>query len=140
MRLSTCNGEKIEVSKELNLKKLLIAFGFGYKSSDQKEIFKQTNLVAKLLLECRDLRITNSVYDLMMVAEGKYGGIICGGKIWDHIAPEIIIKEAGGEYSDFFGKPLGYSNPLADLDKQYSIFSAAPEIHKKLQDIINKNA
>ena len=32
-------------------------------------------------------------------------------KQWDTCAPEIILREAGGELSDLFGRPLRYNAP-----------------------------
>lgn len=31
-------------------------------------------------------------------------------KQWDTCAPEVILREAGGRFSDLFGEPLGYNN------------------------------
>lgn len=37
-------------------------------------------------------------------------------KLWDTCAPSIILHEAGGRLSDFFGRPLNYRGELAHLD------------------------
>lgn len=135
---ATCNGEKIQVTKEADLANKLIAFGFGYRAHDRTSLIKQTNLVANLLTSFRDIRISNSVFDWLMVAEGKYGGVLGGGKIWDHVALEIIIKEAGGEYTLFSGEPLNYSGAFDKLNQDYDICAGAPVLHKKLLEIIKQ--
>ena len=101
---------------------------------------KKPNVLAEIVLNIRNLRCSNSAFDLVMIAEGKYGGLLNRtSKIWDNVAQHIIIEEAGGLYTDFFGKPIDYSNPLTK-DKTNFTFCAAPKVlHEKLRSIINNH-
>ena len=74
-----------------------------------------------------------------MVAKGKFGGYLNRtSKIWDNVAQQILIEEAGGVYSDFFGKPIDYTNPLTRANDNFTVCAAPPALHKQLQDIIHK--
>jgi myo-inositol-1(or 4)-monophosphatase len=73
----------------------------------------------------------------MMVAAGKYGAYLNRtSKIWDNIAPQIIIEEAGGIFTDFFGQKIDYSDPLEKADQNFTMCTAAPALHQELQKII----
>ena len=75
----------------------------------------------------------------MYVAEGRYGGRInLASKIWDNVAPQIIIEESGGIYTDFFGKSVDYTNPLMKVNENFTFCAAAPKLHKQLQHIIHQ--
>jgi myo-inositol-1(or 4)-monophosphatase len=75
----------------------------------------------------------------MMVAEGAYGGWICqSSHIWDCVAPQLIIEEAGGTFTDFFGRPMDYSDPLKRTGQNFTQCAAPPTIYRQLQQIINK--
>ncbi|MGP3911904.1 inositol monophosphatase family protein [Nonomuraea sp. 10N515B] len=42
------------------------------------------------------LRGSNSAFDIAMVARGRYGAFLNRtSKIWDNVAPQIIVEEAG---------------------------------------------
>lgn len=57
----------------------------------------------------------------------------------DNAATQILIEEAGGICTDFFGKPTDYSNPLSKAENNFTLCMAPPVLHKKLQEIIHKN-
>ena len=48
-----------------------------------------------------------------------------------------VLEEAGGIYTDFFGKPIDYSRPLTIVNENFILCAAAPALHKQLQDIIH---
>lgn len=74
-----------------------------------------------------------------MIAEGKYGGLLNRtSKIWDNVAQQIIIEEAGGIYSDFFGNPMDYSDPLTKAKANFTFCAASPSLHEQLQTIIKE--
>ena len=58
------------------------------------------------------------------------------GKIWDNVAPHIVIEEAGGVYTDVWGNPMDYSNPLTRTKENFTSCAASPVLHKKIQKII----
>lgn len=76
----------------------------------------------------------------MMVAKGKYGAYLTRtGKIWDSVAPQIIIEEAGGMYTNFLGEPMDYSNPLTKVSQNFDFCTGAPTTHQQLQKIIHSS-
>jgi myo-inositol-1(or 4)-monophosphatase len=61
----------------------------------------------------------------MLVADGRYGGYLNRtSKIWDNVALQIIIEEAGGVFTDFFGKPVDYTNPLTKVNENFTMCAA----------------
>lgn len=134
-----CNNRKIRVSEENDLLNALIAYGIDGHQENPDLTKKECSVLAKIVLRIRNLRSSNSVYDYVMVAKGKYGAYLNQtSKIWDNVAAQVVIEEAGGTYTDFYGKPIDYSNPLSKVDKNYTYCAAAPQLHKQLQDIIQK--
>lgn len=70
---------------------------------------------------------------------GKYGAMLNRTtKIWDNVALQPIIEEAGGIVTDFWGNQMDYSNALIRLNENFTICAASPELHKQLQEIIHK--
>lgn len=128
-----CNGEKIEVSSEKELKNILLAYNIDGHSEDPEFTRKECALLAEIVLNVRNLRDSGSVFDLAMTTQGKYGAHLNrSSKVWDNVAQQIIIEEAGGVYTDFFGKTIDYSNILNDAQRNFTFCAASPEIHKQL--------
>jgi len=133
-----CNNEQIFVTKETNLLNCLVAYGIDGHQENLELTKKETTVLGEIILNIRNLRTNNSVFDAMLVAKGKYGAILNQtSKIWDNIAPQIIIEEAGGLYTDFWGKPLDYSDAVNKTNQNFSFCAASPALHKKLQEIIH---
>jgi myo-inositol-1(or 4)-monophosphatase len=96
-------------------------------------------LLSDIILNIRNLRSSNSTFDQVLVAKGKYGATINRtSKIWDNVAQQIVIEEAGGIYTDFYGAPMDYSNPLAKVSDNFTFCAASPLLHQQLMEIINK--
>lgn len=132
-----CNGEKISVSSEKALLKSLVAYGIDGHQEDPKITRDEAGLLSKIVLGIRNLRSSNSVFDTAMVARGKYGAFLNRtSKIWDNVAQQIVIEEAGGVYTDFFGKPMDYSNPLSKAKNNFTFCAGSMELHRQLQGII----
>lgn len=55
-------------------------------------------------------------------------------KEWDTCAPEILLREAGGEVTDCLGEPLLYNK--ADPVQPHGIFAAAPGVHGRVLERI----
>ncbi|MDP1833706.1 MAG: inositol monophosphatase [Candidatus Moranbacteria bacterium] len=132
-----CNGKKIAVSQEVDLKKVLVAYGIDGHQENPESTRGECGLLAEIVLNIRNLRISNSVFDAAMVARGKYGAWLNRtSKIWDNVAQQIIIEEAGGIYTDFFGSPVDYANHINRAEDNFTFLAAPPELHKKLVQII----
>jgi myo-inositol-1(or 4)-monophosphatase len=134
-----CNGRPICVTAEQNLLKTLVAYGIDGHQENPQITTDETALLSKVILGIRNLRSTNSAYDFMLVADGRYGGYLNRtSKIWDNVAPQIIIEEAGGLFTDFFGKAVDYTNPLSRVDENFTMCAASPALHERLQQIISQ--
>lgn len=55
-------------------------------------------------------------------------------KEWDTCAPEVILREAGGEVTDCRGMPLAYNKP--NPVQPYGIVAAAPSVHARARETI----
>lgn len=136
---SYCNGEKISISKETDLRNSLVAYGIDGHQENPEFTRDECGLLAEIVLSIRNLRTSNSVFDIAMVAKGNYGAFLNRtSKVWDNVAQQIIIEEAGGIYTDFFGDKIDYSKALSRPQDNFTFLAASPELHKQLLDIIKK--
>jgi len=135
-----CNSQKISVSNESKLLSSLVAYGIDGHQEDPQITLDETKTLAQIILNIRNLRTTNSAFDMAQVASGKYGLFLNRTtKIWDNVALQPIIEEAGGTVTDFWGKPMDYSNPLTRIEENFTICAGATQLHKQVQKIINSN-
>lgn len=122
------NGKKISVSKEDSLEKSLIATGFPYSSSSNKDDLKDVlQKIENLLPNCQDLRRLGSAsIDLCLVAKGVFDGYYeMNLKAWDVSAGIIILNEAGGKVTNLKGENY-------DLFKDKYIVATNSKIHNEL--------
>lgn len=134
-----CNNKEIVVSHETNLLSSLVAYGIDGHQEDPETTIVETELLGKIILNIRNLRTTNSAFDMAQVCNGKYGAFLNRTtKIWDNVALQPIIEEAGGVVTDFWGKEMDYSKPLTKAQENFTICSGSPILHKKMQEIINQ--
>jgi myo-inositol-1(or 4)-monophosphatase len=135
---TTCNGEPIHVSSKSNLLDTLVTYGIDGHQENPAQTRQETVLLANIVLAIRNLRSSNSAFDIMMTARGRYGAFLNQtSKIWDNVAPQIIVEEAGGVWTDFFGKPMDYSVPLAKANDNFTVCAGSPALHEQLQRIIH---
>lgn len=136
-----CNGQKIHVTKDTELKKVLVAYGIDGYLDNPKITKDECALLAEIILRIRNMRNSGSVFDIAMLAKGNYGAYLNRtSKIWDNVAPQIVIEEAGGKYTGFFGNSIDYSNALSQPEDNFTILAAAPVLHKELLKIINSQS
>lgn len=136
---ASCNNNSVRVAAEQDLLKTLVAYGIDGHQENPQITTAETALLSKIILGIRNLRSSNSAFDFMLVADGRYGGCLNRtSKIWDNVAPQIIIEEAGGIFTDFFGKPIDYTNPLSKVNENFTMCAASPALHERLQQIINQ--
>lgn len=136
---TTLNGEKISVTKEENLLNCLVAYGIDSRKDNPDFTRSEAKMLGEIILNIRNIRTSGSEpIDMGYVASGKYGARLNQmGKIWDCVAPQIIIEEAGGICTDFWGEPIDYTNPLTKINLNFTQCAASPILHKQLQDIIH---
>lgn len=133
-----CNGKQIHVSTETELKNVLVAYGIDAHPEQEDFIATEGNLLMHIVLQIRNLRVSNSAYDGALTAKGAYGAWLCrSSKVWDNVALQIVIEEAGGIYTDFFGNPIDYKNNLHRTKENFTYCAASPILHKQLQVVIH---
>jgi myo-inositol-1(or 4)-monophosphatase len=137
---TTLNGKPVTVTKEENLLNCLVAYGIDGHQDNPNLTRNEAKLLGEIILHIRNLRTSGSEpIDVGWVASGKYGARLNQyGKIWDVVAPQIIVEEAGGVFTDFWGEPIDYSNPLEKTKINFTCCAASPELHKQLQEIIQQ--
>lgn len=72
---ATLNEQKIRVSKESNLKNVLMTYSLDY-SDEPGETEKESKIIQRLVQNIRNLRATNCVIDFCYTADGKLGACV----------------------------------------------------------------
>ena len=99
---------------------------------------QEVRIFGQLALHVRNMRTSNSVFDVGMLMQGGYGAVLNQHSwVWDNVAQQFIVEEAGGVYTDFWGKPFVYTDPL-DIKQNYTFCIATKEIHKEVQAVLKK--
>jgi myo-inositol-1(or 4)-monophosphatase len=128
----------MQMRNEQELRSVLVAYGIEGHLEDPKRTRKEGELLAELALSCRGVQTSSSVFDAAMLAKGVYGGFLyqtC--KIWDNVAQQIVLEEAGALYTNFFGQPVDYSHPLTKATTNFSFCAAPLALHAQIQHIIS---
>lgn len=106
-----CNGRALRVSAVAQLERALISTGFAYDRAARPD----NNLAEhnRLLLRAQDIRRTGSAaLDLCYVAAGRLDAHWeLGLKPWDTAAGALIVREAGGQVTDWTGRPWPVGEP-----------------------------
>ena len=132
------NGERIQSTGESDLLKILMGYGIDGNHNDPEKTREEAIIWANLVLNVRNMRSSNSVFDLCMVAEGRYGAFLNRtSKIWDNVAPQVVLTESGCLYTDYWGAEIDYSNPFENVQNNFTVCTAPPELHKKIQEIVH---
>jgi myo-inositol-1(or 4)-monophosphatase len=136
---ATCNGKPIKVTYEKSLKNVLFAYAMDY-AVDLEKTRYETDLLFKIIQNVRNIRTTNCLVDFCYVADGKLGGSINHScKIWDIVAPYLVIKEAGGIMTDLDGIELEFDLSIDNYLKNYKILASAKDLHKRIMEIVSDN-
>lgn len=133
------NNQRLRVSNDTTLLSALIAYGIDGHRERPNLTRRECALLAEIILNSRSLRASNSVFDAVMVAKGTYGGFLHQtSRIWDNVAQQVLIEEAGGSYTDFFGKLIDYSQAMSKVKDNFTFCTAPPALHRQLQEIVHK--
>lgn len=135
---TTLNNSLIKVISETSLSSVLVAYQIDGHQENPKATYLEGRILSEIILKIRNLRVSNSAFDLGMLIEGKYGAILNQtSKIWDNVAQQILVEEAGGIYTDFYGNPVDYSKPLEKVKENFTYCAAPKDLHQQLQKIIH---
>jgi myo-inositol-1(or 4)-monophosphatase len=98
------NGKPIKVSDQADMSLALLATGFPYDNRGRQ--MEYLKILAEVNSKSRGIRrLGAAAVDMAYVACGRFEGFYeYGLNAWDVAAGALIIKEAGGEVSDFYGK------------------------------------
>lgn len=133
-----CNGNRIQVTSEKLLLNTLVSYSIDSHREDPERTKKEAAVLATIILNCRNIRISGSCFDVTMVAKGVYGAFLNKtSKIWDIAAEHILVEEAGGICTAFNGDPVDYSNPLSKAQDNFTYCMASPTLHAEIQKIIH---
>lgn len=124
------NGQKIQVSETPELKGSLVATGFPYSRFDRLNPYM--DLITYLVKRTHGIRrLGSAAIDLAYVACGRFDIFFeYDLKIWDIAAGIIIVREAGGKFSDFSG---GSTNLTGD-----ETIATNPLIYDEFLEIVQK--
>lgn len=126
---SFLNGSPIHVSEAETLSETMIAVGTSpYDRELAEENFKR---IRRVFDSAQDIRRTGTAaMDLVYVACGRTGGFFEPRlSPWDFAAGMLLVKEAGGQVTDFAGKPL-------DFSKRGSVVASNGRIHEELRGLL----
>ncbi|MCB1671640.1 MAG: inositol monophosphatase family protein [Gammaproteobacteria bacterium] len=124
------NEQRIEVARESELRRAIIATGFPYDKSTLEPMLER---VAKVLRVCADIRrLGSAALDICWVAAGRLDGYYESLSLWDFAAAQVIAIEAGAQYGHFTEVPPEVA-PQFHTD---GILVANPELFPKLREIL----
>jgi len=130
------NNQKLSIPHSL-LKNSLAGFAIDY-SDDTASVEYGMDIYRLLIKNARNIRCTNSLVDLMMVAEGKLGvAVNLFTKIWDIAAPWLIIKEAGGSLNHLTENEMAFDLSEKGLSKNYPVIAGSMPILSEFNSIRN---
>jgi myo-inositol-1(or 4)-monophosphatase len=136
---ATCNGQPIKVTAEPKLSNVLVRYSWDGHQDDPGRTRRELEPLARITDAVRNVRTSGcDALDPGYVAAGHYGASMNRNqKIWDCVAPQIVVEEAGGLFTAFDGSPMDYSNPLTRIEQNFDHCVASPALHKQLQTIIH---
>ena len=134
----TYKNDKKLIIQPVDLSNMLFAFSTDY--TDDEDFLEKGLLLYKYIVKnSRNIRTTNSLVDLMYVVEGKFGGCInLFTKVWDIVAPYLLIKEAGGVLKGLDGKEIVFELSENAVDKNYPIIAGSESLVNKLLQVLQK--
>jgi fructose-1,6-bisphosphatase/inositol monophosphatase family enzyme len=72
-------------------------------------------------------------------SDGRLGGCINQTtKIWDIAPPYLIVKEAGGIFTDINGNDIDFSFNESDYEKNFTMVCSNKILHAKIMELIRK--
>ncbi len=126
---SFLNGMPIHVSDAEALCETIITVGTSpYDRDLADENFKR---IRRVFDSAQDIRRTGTAaMDLAYVACGRIGGFFEPRlSPWDFAAGQLLVKEAGGQVTDFAGEPLGFSS-------RSSVVASNGKVHEELRGLL----
>ncbi|KKR33176.1 MAG: Inositol-1-monophosphatase [Candidatus Falkowbacteria bacterium GW2011_GWF2_39_8] len=136
-----CNGKKIKVSN-LTDGNAVHTFCHGGTKGDIKTALAYYKKQKLDKLDCRQLG--SAAIELAFVASGRTESIMIPGvRIWDIAAGVLLVREAGGQVTDFSGKPwqLEFSDTIFknnETSSRKDILASNCLVHDEILKVIKK--
>ncbi len=129
---ATCNGNPIHVSEKALLSQSVLATGFPYdKHESPRNNLDNFSVFTPKVRGIR--RLGAAAVDLCFVAAGRLDGY-WEEKLhpWDMAAGIVIVQEAGGVVSNYYGQPIR-------LEDNH-VIAAGPALHSTMQQLLEPYA
>ena len=114
---------KLRASDKRDLGKITMAVSRHHKSARMSKIIEQfgsPQVVSRGSVGLKVGLITSQICDVYVSPGGRT-------KLWDTCAPQIILEEAGGRFTDLFGIELRYDQ--ADLQNRNGLLATNGAVH-----------
>src|SRR5712664_781807 len=123
---ATLNGKKISVSKVATLSTSLLCTGFPTRN---RKANPNLHYYGDFTQRSHGVRRDGSAaLDLASVAAGRFDGFWeFGLQKWDTAAGVLLIEEAGGKVSDFYGQPYRLGGPM--------ILATNGTVHEEMREV-----
>jgi len=129
------NGKLLKMENQ-ELSKALFAFSTDY-TTDGNYLNEGVKLYKYMVQHSRNIRCTNSLVDMLYVAEGKFGGCInMFTKIWDIAFPYLLITEAGGLFKDLNLNKIVFDLNPNGMYKNYGIVAGSESIIESVKGFL----
>jgi myo-inositol-1(or 4)-monophosphatase len=98
---------------------------------------RQSLALGELVQQSRNIRATNSLVDFAMTIDGRLGACVnFNTKIWDIVAPRLILEEAGGCLTDLTGAALKFSLGSDACQRSYGVVGGNPHLHRRVVELL----
>ncbi len=124
------NGVPIHVSDVKQLEESVVATGFPYKRNWMPNL---SNLLTHVLHHSRGVRrLGSAAIDLAYTADGKFDAYYeTRLNAWDIAAGIILIREAGGKVTDFYGNEQ-------NILKAHHVLASNGKVHQELFHLVQQ--
>ena len=125
------NGERVWVTAEPHLERVLCAFGFD--PAPVRRSRRSVELLFRVSAAVRNTRTTNSLVDFCYTIDGRLGGCInLKTKIWDIAPVALILPEAGGKFTCLDGRRISFELDARGMNRTYAVLGGSARLHGKL--------
>lgn len=132
------NGERVAMTGETDLRRLLIGYSFD-PALGEAESRRQGLLLTRVAREVRNVRATNSMLDFLYTIDGRLGGCLNHAtRIWDIAAAVQMCVEAGGLMTDLTGQPIRFELTPEGIARHFSILGASRAVHPQLVNLVRQ--
>jgi 3'(2'), 5'-bisphosphate nucleotidase len=118
--------ERAEVSKESDIKRMRLAASRSHRSDRMDRIIRTLGIEEEVARDSVGVKVG-------LIIERQCDIYIHTSpltKQWDTCAPEMVLREAGGRFTDLFGGPMRYNSP--DVKNRNGILASNGAAHERV--------